>query len=110
MGPTSQSMASWFQMVRALALRDLLKNQARARRPQTSPRLADTSLTPDIFETLRGLGAGSGGEIQLADAINIHARRGDVETVRLEGLRFDCGSVDGFMRASQHEYQRRQSH
>jgi UTP--glucose-1-phosphate uridylyltransferase len=65
---------------------------------------------PDIFETLRGLGAGSGGEIQLADAINIHAGRGAVETVRLNGMRFDCGSVDGFMRASQHEYQRRQSH
>ena len=67
-------------------------------------------LTPDIFETLRGLGAGSGGEIQLADAINIHAGRGAVETVRLNGMRFDCGSVDGFMRASQHEYQRRQAH
>jgi len=67
-------------------------------------------LTPDIFETLRGLGAGSGGEIQLADAINIHAQRGSVETVRLAGLRFDCGSVDGFMRASQHEYKRRQAH
>jgi hypothetical protein len=25
-------------------------------------------------------------------------------------VRFDCGSVDGFMRASQHEYQRRQAH
>jgi UTP--glucose-1-phosphate uridylyltransferase len=67
-------------------------------------------LTPDIFETLRGLSAGSGGEVQLADAINIHAERGAVETVRLKGLRFDCGSVDGFMRASQHEYQRRQAH
>ena len=30
-------------------------------------------LTPDIFETLRGLSAGSGGEIQLADAINVYA-------------------------------------
>ena len=67
-------------------------------------------LTPDIFETLRGLGTGSGGEVQLADAINIQAGRGAVETVRLKGLRFDCGSVDGFMRASQHEYQRRQAH
>lgn len=67
-------------------------------------------LTPDIFETLRGLGAGSGAEVQLADAINVHAGWGAVEAVRLRGLRFDCGSVDGFMRASQHEYQRRQSH
>ena len=64
-------------------------------------------LMPDIFDTLRGLKAGSGGEIQLADAINIHAQQGSVETVRLNGRRFDCGSVDGFMQASFHEYQKR---
>ncbi|XXK29962.1 UTP--glucose-1-phosphate uridylyltransferase GalU [Rhodobacteraceae bacterium nBUS_24] len=64
-------------------------------------------LTPDIFDTLRGLKAGSGGEIQLADAINIHAQQGAVETVRLNGRRFDCGSVDGFMQASAHEYEQR---
>ena len=64
-------------------------------------------LTPDIFETVRGLKVGSGGEIQLADAINIHAQQGSVETVRLNGRRFDCGSVDGFMQASAHEYKQR---
>ena len=64
-------------------------------------------LTPDIFDTLRGLSAGSGGEIQLADAINIHAQQGSVETVRLNGRRFDSGSVDGFMQAIKHEYEKR---
>ena len=64
-------------------------------------------LTPDIFKTLRGLSAGSGGEIQLADAINIHAKQGSVETVRLNGRRFDCGSVDGFMQATSYEYEQR---
>ena len=66
-------------------------------------------LTHDIFETLRGLGAGSGGEIQLADAINIHAQAGSVETVRLNGRRFDCGSVEGYMEAVNYEFGRRQS-
>ena len=65
------------------------------------------ALTPGIFDTLRGLSAGSGGEIQLADAINIYAQRDLVETVRLNGRRFDCGSVDGFMGATNHEYERR---
>ena len=64
-------------------------------------------LTPDIFDTLRGLKAGSGGEIQLADAINIHAQQGSVETVRLNGRRFDCGAVDEYMKASAHEYEKR---
>ena len=64
-------------------------------------------LAPDIFKTLRILAAGSGGEIQLADALNIHAQQGSVGTVSLKGRRFDCGSVDGFIRASDHEYKRR---
>ena len=64
-------------------------------------------LTPDIFETLQGLKSGSGGEIQLADAINIHAQQGLVETVHLNGQRFDCGSVDGFIKAANHEYEKR---
>ena len=65
------------------------------------------ALTPDIFNTLRGLSVGSGGEIQLADAINTHAQQGSVETVRLNGRRFDCGSVDGFIQASLYEYKQR---
>ena len=66
-------------------------------------------LTPSIFEILRGLSAGFGGEIQLSDAINIEAKEGSVETVHLVGKRFDCGSVDGFMAASMHEYAKRVS-
>jgi len=62
---------------------------------------------PDIFTTLRGLKAGSGGEIQLADTSNIHEKQGSVETVRLNGRRFDCGSVGGFMQASAYEYEQR---
>jgi UTP--glucose-1-phosphate uridylyltransferase len=64
-------------------------------------------LAPNIFKTLRSLKAGLGGEIQLADAINIHSQQGSVDIVRLNGRRFDCGSVDGFMRASKYEYDKR---
>ena len=35
-------------------------------------------LTPDIFKTLRNIKPGVGGEIQLADAINIQAKAGNV--------------------------------
>ena len=61
-------------------------------------------LTSDIFDLLRALSAGSGGEIQLADALNLHAQDGLLEAIRLNGIRFDCGSIDGFMSASAHEY------
>ena len=66
-------------------------------------------LTPDIFETLWGLSSGSGGEIQLADAINIQAKRDSVGSIRINGLRFDCGSVDGFIEASNFVFNRRKS-
>ena len=59
-------------------------------------------LTPDIFDVLRDLPAGSGGEIQLPDAINIQAKRGNVNSVHLTALRFNCGSVDGFLAAISH--------
>ena len=56
-------------------------------------------LTPDIFDLLRDLPPGSGGEIQLADAINMQAAQGRVDSVKLEGTRYDCGSVDGYLDA-----------
>ena len=63
-------------------------------------------LTPDIFDILRKQAPGAGGEIQLADAINTQAAAGQVEAVRLKGRRFDCGSVDGFLKAIVHVAQR----
>ena len=62
-------------------------------------------LTSDIFQILRSLPVGSDGEIQLADAINVQAQGGLVETVKLNGRRFDCGSVGGFVRANNYIYQ-----
>jgi len=64
-------------------------------------------LTSDIFDLLRTLPVGSGGEIQLADALNLHAQDGLLEAIRLKGIRFDCGSIDGFMSASAHEYSKK---
>ena len=63
-------------------------------------------LTPDIFDLLRKVNPGSAGEIQLADAINIQANLGAVNIVRLKGNRFDCGSVTGFIDATNFEFKR----
>jgi len=56
-------------------------------------------LDGSIFDVLRGLEPGSGGEIQLADAINYVAQSGGVEAVPLSGRRYDCGSVAGYVAA-----------
>jgi UTP--glucose-1-phosphate uridylyltransferase len=64
-------------------------------------------LSSDIFDTLRNLPIGSGGEIQLTDALNLQAQNGLLEAIQLKGKRFDCGSVEGFMSASAYEYAKR---
>jgi UTP--glucose-1-phosphate uridylyltransferase len=56
-------------------------------------------LDPEIFDVLREQSPGAGGEIQLADAINIVAKRGGVEAISLDGQRFDCGSINGYLEA-----------
>ena len=59
-------------------------------------------LTPDIFSILHKQTAGSGNEIQLSDAINIQAMKGNVEAQKLKGKRFDCGNVNGYLDAIFH--------
>ena len=59
-------------------------------------------LTPDIFDILRNQPPGVDGELQLADAINIQAVDNKVEAIILNGCRFDCGSVRGYLAAIRH--------
>ncbi|MDC0580891.1 UTP--glucose-1-phosphate uridylyltransferase GalU [Amylibacter sp.] len=56
-------------------------------------------LTPDIFDILKNQSIGVGGEIQLADSINTQAENHMVETVLLNGKRFDCGTIEGYINA-----------
>ena len=64
-------------------------------------------LTPDIFDILRNQRPGAGDEIQLADAINTQAANNAVEAVKLNGRRFDCGSVEGYLDAIMHVAERK---
>jgi len=57
-------------------------------------------LTPDIFDILRTTPAGKGGEVQLTDALKVQAAEGRVIGYRFKGRRFDCGSIEGFIEAT----------
>jgi len=57
-------------------------------------------LTPDIFDILRKTNPGKGGEIQITDALLEQAKEGRVIAFKFKGKRFDCGSVDGFVQAT----------
>jgi UTP--glucose-1-phosphate uridylyltransferase len=54
----------------------------------------------EIFDVIENLPTGSGGEIQLTDAIAVLARRDGVLGVSLQGQRFDCGSKLGYAKAN----------
>ncbi len=58
-------------------------------------------LTPDVLRNLNRMKQGSGGEIQLTDAIAEEIANGrDVFGLRFRGQRFDCGSKAGFLQAT----------
>ena len=57
-------------------------------------------LTPAIFELLAAARPGSGGEIQLTDAISALLGRERVLAMRIGGKRYDCGSKLGYLKAT----------
>jgi UTP--glucose-1-phosphate uridylyltransferase len=63
-------------------------------------------LTPDIFDVIRETPPGRNGEIQITDALQTQARKNMVLAYRFKGRRFDCGSVDGFVSATNYFYER----
>jgi UTP--glucose-1-phosphate uridylyltransferase len=57
-------------------------------------------LNPSIFAVLEKVGADAGGEIQLTDAIARQIDSEDVIAHAFEGVRYDCGSKIGFVKAT----------
>ena len=61
-------------------------------------------LIPEIFDIIQNTPAGKGGEIQITDALLTLSKQGKVLAYKFEGRRFDCGSVDGFVEATNFFY------
>lgn len=62
-------------------------------------------LTPDIFEILRHTPSGKNGELQITDALKTQAKNNMVIAYKFKGKRFDCGSVEGFVEATNAFYE-----
>jgi UTP--glucose-1-phosphate uridylyltransferase len=61
-------------------------------------------LTPDIFEIIENTKPGKNGELQITDALLTQAKKGMVLGYKFKGKRFDCGSLDGFVEATNYFY------
>jgi len=57
-------------------------------------------LTPEIFDVLENTASDKNGEIQITDALMTLAKQGKVIAYKFEGTRYDCGSVKGFIEAT----------
>ncbi|WP_072682420.1 UTP--glucose-1-phosphate uridylyltransferase GalU [Arcobacter sp. LA11] len=63
-------------------------------------------LTPDIFDIIRKTKPGKGGEIQITDALLEQSKKSMVLAYKFDGQRFDCGSIDGFVNATNYFYEK----
>jgi len=59
-------------------------------------------LTPDIFDILKNIKPGINNEVQLTDALQVLAKKGKVLALKFKGRRFDCGSIRGYLEATNH--------
>jgi len=57
-------------------------------------------LTPDIFDSVQSIEPGSGGELQLTDAMKHLLRSRPIYAYRFEGTRYDAGDKLGFLKAT----------
>lgn len=57
-------------------------------------------LTPKVFDVLENTSPDKNGEIQITDALMTLAQKGKVIAYKFEGTRYDCGSVKGFIEAT----------
>jgi len=86
-------------------IKDMVEKPPADKAPSNMAVIGRYILTPDIFDILRETSPGAGGEIQLTDAIRAQARHGCVMAYKFKGRRFDCGSVDGFIEATNYCYE-----
>ncbi|MCX2716284.1 UTP--glucose-1-phosphate uridylyltransferase GalU [Helicobacter sp. MIT 21-1697] len=62
-------------------------------------------LTPDIFDILAVTQPGKKGEIQITDALLEQSKKRRVLAYKFQGKRYDCGSIDGYVKATMDFYQ-----
>ncbi|MFK7912543.1 MAG: UTP--glucose-1-phosphate uridylyltransferase GalU [Pseudomonadales bacterium] len=84
---------------------DMVEKPAPEEAPSNLAIIGRYLLTPDIFEILENTPAGKNGELQITDALLTQAQRGCVIAYKFNGRRYDCGSVAGFVDATNFCYE-----
>jgi len=79
---------------------DMIEKPESKDAPSTLGIIGRYILTPDIFDILATIKPGKNNEIQITDALLTQAKEGKVIAYKFQGKRFDCGSIKGFLDAT----------
>ena len=85
---------------RIVDVRGLVEKPTPAEAPSTIAVVGRYIIAPEVFATLDSHERGTGGEIQLTDALAKQIGRMPFKGLRFSGERFDCGSKLGFLQAN----------
>jgi UTP--glucose-1-phosphate uridylyltransferase len=85
---------------RVYRIRNLVEKPKASEAPSNLAIIGRYVLTHDIFESLQAIDPGSGGEIQLTDALKHLLRTRPIYAYRFEGTRYDAGDKLGFLKAT----------
>ncbi|MDR3700976.1 MAG: UTP--glucose-1-phosphate uridylyltransferase GalU [Candidatus Sulfopaludibacter sp.] len=85
---------------RVYRIRDLVEKPKPGEAPSNLAIIGRYVLTPEIFSSLNAIDPGSGGEIQLTDALRHLLRSRPIYAYRFEGTRYDAGDKLGFLKAT----------
>jgi UTP--glucose-1-phosphate uridylyltransferase len=85
----------------SMAATGIVEKPARGTAPSTMAALGRYILPRQMMDVLRKAQPSIGGEIQLTDAIDFSVRElhTPLNAVRFEGIRYDCGDPEGYLRA-----------
>ena len=86
--------------VRIHRIADIVEKPQPENAPSTLGVVGRYIFTPEIFDSLDNLRPGTGGEIQLTDAIAAMLAQHPVLAYEFKGRRYDCGSKLGYLEAS----------
>jgi len=86
----------------AYRVKSMVEKPSPAEAPTNLAIIGRYILTPEIFDVLKDTAPDKNGEIQITDALMTLAKEGKVIAYKFQGARYDCGSVKGFVIATNH--------
>src|ERR1041385_2156325 len=85
---------------RVYRIRDMVEKPKQSEAPSNLAIIGRYVLTPEIFDSISAIEPGTGGEIQLTDAIKHLSHTRPIYAYRFEGTRYDAGDKLGFLKAT----------